>query len=135
MSLVDIKTKARRAIHGRLAVPARLEDDDHPLGLLFSDDYRGPGLTVRYHNRLERTGDLDGSYAEIIDGIDRLVFHADNLAEVSAALVANGQPPLVLSRAAVVRIPGYDGLAFSLDSQEPPDGPGEVRWVVARLRG
>lgn len=134
MSLADIKEKARRAIHGKLAVPCHLEDDDHPLGLIFAEDYTGPGLTVRYHNKIERNGDLDGSYAEIIDGIDKLVFSDENVAEVSEALVANGQPPLSLARAAVVTIPSYKGLMFTLDSRLPPDGPLESVWVVARSR-
>lgn len=135
MSLADIKAKARRAIHGRLAVPAQLVDPDHPDGLIFAEDYTGPGLTVRYHNKIERGGDLDGNYAEIIDGIDKLIFLDENVAEVSAALVANGQPALVLSRAAEITISGYKGLTFSLDAQQPPDGPSETSWVVARMRG
>lgn len=135
MSLADIKAKARRAIHGRLAVPATLVDEDHPEGLIFAADYDGPGLTVRYHNKIDRTGDLNGDYAEIIDGIDKLVFLDEAVAEVSAALVANGQPPLVLSRGAEVTIEGYKGLTFTLDTQEPPDGPSETLWVVARVRG
>lgn len=134
MSLADIKAKARRAIHGRLAVSATLVDDDHPDGLIFADDYTGAGLTVRYHNKLDRTGALTDDYAEIIDGIDRLVFHDENVAEVSAALVDNGEAPLALSRGAQVTIEGYKGLTFALDSQQPPDGPGETVWVVARKR-
>lgn len=135
MSLADIKARARRAIHGRLGVAATLVDDDHPTGLIFGEGYTGPGLLVRYHNKLSREGDLDGDYGQIIDGIDRLVFHDENVAEVSAALVANGEAPLVLSRAAEVRIEEYKGVTFSLDTQEPPDGPGETAWVVARIRG
>lgn len=135
MSLADIKARARRAIHGRLGVSASLVDDDHPDGLIFGEDYTGPGLLVRYHNKLSREGDLDGEYGQIIDGIDRLVFHDENVAEVSAALVANGEAPLVLLRAAQVRIEAYKGVTFSLDTQEPPDGPGETAWVVARIRG
>lgn len=135
MSLADIKAKARRAIHGRLAVAASLVDEDHPDGLIFADGYTGTGLTVRYHNKIDRTGDLDGDYSQIIDGIDKLVFLDDNVAEVSAALVANGQAPLVLARGAEITIPGYKGLTFSLDTQEPPDGPAETLWVVARIRG
>jgi hypothetical protein len=135
VSLVDIKERARRAIHGKLAVPATLIDDDHPDGLIFADDYAGAGLTVRYHNKLDRSGDLNGDYAEIIDGIDKLVFLDENVAEVSAALVANGEAPLVLSRGAEITIEGYKGLTFTLDTQEPPDGPLETRWVVARVRG
>lgn len=135
MSLADIKAKARRAIHGKLAVPASLTDDSHPSGLIFAEDYTGPGLLVRYHNKIDRNGDLDGDYAEVIDGIDRLVFNDENLAAVSAALEENGEPPLSLARAAVVTIAEYKGLRFTLDSQEPPDGPLEVIWVVARSRG
>lgn len=134
MSLADIKANARRAIHGRLAVSASYVDEDHPDGLIFAEDFTG-GLTVRYHNKLDRSGDLDGDYASVIDGIDRLVFLDENVAEVSAALVANGQPALVLSRGAEVTISEYKGLTFSLDTQEPPDGPLETSWVVARIRG
>jgi hypothetical protein len=135
VSLVDIKERARRAIHGKLAVPATLIDDDHPDGLIFAEDYTGETLTVRYHNKLDRSGDLDGNYAEIIDGIDKLVFLDENVEAVSAGLVANGEAPLVLSRGAQVAIEGYKGLTFTLDTQEPPDGPLETRWVVARVRG
>lgn len=135
MSLIDIKTKARRAIHGKLAVPASYVDDDHPDGLIFGGDYTGSGLTVRYHNKLDRSGDLDGDWAEIIDGIDKLIFLDEQVEEVSAALVANGQPPLVLTRGAQVVIAGYKDLTLTLDSQEPQDGPSETRWVVARVRG
>lgn len=134
MSLADIKAKARRAIHGKLAVAALLTDDAHPTGLIFGDDYTGPGLLVRYHNKIDRTGALDGDYGEIIDGIDRLVFNDENLADVSAALVENGEAPLSLRRAAVVTIPEYKGLKFTLDTQEPPDGPLETIWGVARSR-
>lgn len=135
MSLADIKARTRRAIHGRLAVSATLVDDNHPDGLIFADDYAGPGLTVRYHNKLDRTGDLTEDYAQIIDGIDRLIFLDENVVEVSAALVANSEAPLALSRGAEITIEGYKGLTFILDSQQPPDGPSETVWVVARQRG
>lgn len=134
MSLVEVKDKARRAIHARLAVACDLVDDDHPAGLIF-DSGDAAQLTVRFHNKIARQGDLDGDYAEIIDGIDRLVFLDSNVAEVSLALVSNGEAPLALSRGAVVTIEGYKGLSFTLDSQEPPDGPAETVWVVARRRG
>jgi len=134
VSLADIKAEARRRIHGCAAVPASLVDEAHPDGLLFAEDYTGNTLLVRYHTRLAREGDLDGSYATIIDGIDRLVFLDENVAEVSAALEANAQAPLSLERGAVVTIPGYKGLSFTLDSREPADGPSETAWVVARRR-
>jgi hypothetical protein len=134
MSLADIKLKARRLLHARAAVAATLTDDDHPSGLIFPDGYAGPGLVVRYHNKIDRSGDLDGDWAEVIDGIDRLVFSDENIAAVSAALVEAGELPLSLDRAAVVTIPEYKGLRFTLDSQQPPDGPLETIWVVARSR-
>lgn len=136
MSLIDIKAKARRAIHGRLAVPVTsFTDGAHPGGLSFGASLNPPSLTVRYHNKMARDGNLDGDYAEVIEGIDRLIFHDENIAEVSAALVAEGQPALVLSRGAEIVIQPYQGLRFILDTQEPPDGPSEIVWVVARSRG
>lgn len=135
MSLIDIKTRARRAIHGRLAVPVTsYVDEEHPDGLTFGDLLTPPTLTVRYHNKMSRGGNLDGDYAEVIDGIDKLIFLDQNVSEVSAALVEAGQPALVPSRGAEIVIQPYQGLKFILDSQEPPDGPSEVMWVVARSR-
>lgn len=134
MSLADIKAAARRAIHGRLAVAATLVDEDHPNGLIFADDYEGETLTVRYHNKLAKAGDLTQDYAEIIDGIDKLVFHDANVAAVSAGLEANGEAALTLSRGAEITIAEYKDLTFVLDSQQPPDGPSETVWVVARKR-
>jgi len=133
MSLADIKARARRAIHGSLAVSCSLTDNDHPGGLLFSEEYTGPGLTVRYHTKIAQTGDLEGSYAEVLDGIDRLVFHVENVAAASEALVENGELPISLLRNAQIIIPEYS-LVFRLDSLEPPDGPGEIIWNVARVR-
>ena len=103
-------------------MPALLVDEDHPNGLVFADDYTGGGLLVRYHNKIDRSGDLDGDYSEIIDGIDRLIFLDSNVADVSAALVENGEAALVLSRGAQITIPAYKGLTFSLDTKQPPDG-------------
>lgn len=133
--VADHKLKTRRLIHARAAVSCVYKDEVHPAGLVFDDGYTGGGLTVRYHNKMSRGGDLDGDYADVIDGIDRLVFSDENVAEVSAALVANGQPALVLRRGAVVTIPAYKGLMFTLDTAEPPDGPLEAAWVVARTKG
>lgn len=130
-SLIDIKTQARRAIHGRLAVPCTYRDADHPTGLNLPE---GVSLTVRYHTKIDTTGDLDGNYGSIIDGIDRLVFHDENVAEVNAALYDADEPLLDIQREAEITIEGYQGLTFVLDSKEPPDGPAETKWVVARKR-
>lgn len=132
MSLVDIKAAARRAIHQSLGVPATLVDADHPNGLVFAAGYGGPFLTVRYWNKQVKTGALNADYAQVIEGINQLCFLDDNIAAVSTALVANGQPPLVLERNALVTIPGYS-MVFSLDTDEPTDGPAETVWTVARM--
>lgn len=134
MSLADIKARARRGIHRCLAVSCAYTDQDHPAGLVLPED-SPVGLTVRFHNKIDRSGNLDGDYSEIIEGIDKLVFLDANVAEVSDALVANGEPPLTLSRSGVVTIPEYKGIIFALDSEEPPDGPAETIWLVARKRG
>lgn len=134
-TLDQVKAQGRQQIHSLAAVSANLVDEDHPDGLLFADDYAGSGLTVRYHNKIDTTGGLNGEYAEIIEGIDRLVFNDANVAEVSQALQDNGQAPLALVAGAVVTIPSYKGLSFKLDTPEPPDGPSETVWVVARKRG
>jgi hypothetical protein len=134
-SLLDIKLKGRRAIHSRASFDVTYIDDDHPDGLAFAVDYAGQGLRARYHTKLARNGDLDGTYAEVIEGIERLVFSDENVAEVSAALVANGEPPLVLNRTGRVTIDAVKGAVFSLDSEEPADGPIETIWTVARVEG
>ncbi len=135
VGVAEIKETSRRLIHNRAAVSCDLRDDDHPNGLIFDpSSYDGPGLRVRYHNRRGRLGDLDGTFADVIDGIDRLVFNDENVADVNVGLYESGQPALTLSRGAKVTIPQYKGLMFILDSQEPPDGPLETIWVVARTR-
>lgn len=133
MSFADIKAKMRRAIHGRLAVSCQFKDQDHPAGLVLAEDATA-SLTVRFHTKIDRNGDLDGDYAEIIENVDKLVFLDSNVAEVSAALVANGEAPIVLARKAEIVIPEYKNATFVLDTLEPPDGPLETVWLVARKR-
>lgn len=104
-----------------MAVPAIYTD---PLGEPYPSDAQaaaGLTLTVRWHNKLARAGNAEGGYsAEIIEGVDRLVF-------LQPQLDALG---LVLERTGVVTIPGY-GTAWELDSEAPTDGPLTVYWNVA----
>lgn len=134
-TLDEIKVQGRRRIHGLAAVACDLVDSAHPNGMQYADDYTGPRLTVRYHNKLVQTGDLDGAYGQVIDGIDRLVFSDENLSAVNVALADNAEVPLVLARGSVVTIPSYKSLRFTLDAREPSDGPLESVWAVARQRG
>lgn len=84
-------------------------------------------ITVRWHNKIAATGDLDGQYAQALDAIDRLVFHTDDLNDPER------EAPVVLQYAGEVVIPDFDNVTFSLDQREPSDGPGRVVWTVARL--
>lgn len=130
--LSEIKARARRAIHGRLAVPVRYYPD--------GDRTEEPveGITVRWHNKIDTTGDLDGQYGSVIEGIDRLIFSISNIEAVNSDRAETpADPPLEpisLARGALVEIEGYQGAIFALDSQEPADGPEEIAWVVARQR-
>lgn len=128
--LAEIKARARRAIHGKLAVPALY----YPTGDLTEAPVEG--VTVRWHNKIDTTGDLDGQYGSVIEGIDRLIFSITNVAEVNEDRAIQDPPlaPISLRRGALVEITGYQGALFSLDSQEPSDGPEEIAWVVARQR-
>lgn len=81
----------------------------------------GLGLSVRWHNKLARAGNEQGGYdAEIIEGIERLVFNQDQLDALGLTLESRG----------VISIPGY-GLQVRLEALEPADGPLNVYWVVS----
>lgn len=123
-TLIEIKTRARQAIHDRAAVPAFYYAD--------VDDDTGVPIKVRWHNRIDTTGDLEGSYGAIIDGIDRLIFNVPDLED-------EDQPgrPVILAYGGEVVIPGFlPGIDafFSLDQLQPSDGPLEIIWTVARLK-
>lgn len=108
------KLRTRQIVHKTLAVSA-----------LYSDDagITNTPITVRWHNKLSVHGDLEREgYAQIIEGIDRLIFNSDELAAI----------PLTLARGGVVTIPQYQGAQFQLDTSAPTDGPLDLIWNVAR---
>lgn len=82
-------------------------------------------IRARWHNRLSRPfGDLNGDgYAEVIEGIDRIVLIPETV---------NGMP-VVLQRAGVVTFPTVlPGVEFILEHKEPATGPLEEAWAVTR---
>lgn len=113
--LAQIKHDARRALHDAMKVEAT---------------YVPPGggaataLGVRWHNKINRVGDLDNQgWAEIIEGIDRIIFDREELAAKSLTLAEGGVVTLELL---------MGGFSFVLGAQEPDDGPIERIWIVTR---
>lgn len=118
MGLVDfasIKAEARQAVHDYLSVPAT---------------YIDPSLTepvpinIRWHNKIDRFGDLDtGKWAEVIEGIHRIIFNRPELTELALTPRKNGKVTLTM----------YDiTTTFNLDTMEPDTGPIEIIWMVVR---
>ncbi len=113
----SVKLQARRTVHRIFGVQA-----------FYSDDSVGVIETrARLHNRIAKPhGDLvDGAgYAEIIEGIDRIVLIPEDL---------NGYP-ITLRRGGVFTFPlTHPGEEFVLDVQEPDNAifP-EVAWHVVK---
>ena len=123
------KANARQAVHTTLGVQAFYQDSS------LSSPVE---VRARWHNKIDRFGDLDNqSYAEIIQGIDRVVFEA---------AVARS---LNMKRGGTVTFPAYGaGMGVSLGSplggeevgppafilsvREPNSGPFSETWVVTR---
>lgn len=112
-----IKAKARRDVHASLSVSARYES--------YSQEVVFGGLSVRWHNKQQLVGDMDsGGYAQIIDGIERIIFMRDELASAGITLEEGDT--------VVITAEGFDNVALILKTQEPVVGPVEVIWQVAR---
>lgn len=118
----QVKALARQTVHDALAVRAFYEDAS-----------TNPPVEVRarWHNKIDRFGDLDSqSYAELIQGVDRIIFDAG---------IARS---LNIKRGGIVTFPDYSPtptgpsddtpLAFTLMVKEPSAGPVSEVWVVAR---
>lgn len=115
----EAKADARQAIHDRLAVSANYTFGETEV----RDDPAGLRLTVRWHNKLAKTGQLDGGFdAQLIEGIDRLVFNETQLRALG----------LELTRNAIVEVPSWNS-TFQLAAAELMDGPLNIYWQVTRL--
>ena len=110
MTAAEIRAQSRRAIHTQFAVPALYLDVTLSTAL---------PLTVRWHGQnVHPIGDFEGAgYAEILERVDRLIFLRD---ELTTPLRRNG----------VVTFPAYPGMGFTLDVEQPVDGPVTVAWTV-----
>ncbi|QPB11455.1 hypothetical protein JT321_gp28 [Providencia phage Kokobel1] len=109
---------------------ARMRKAVHSAFLLSGDLIRAGqetvNLSVRYHNKIALMGDLmEAGYSEVIDGVDRAIFNREELKEKGITLV----------RGNIIQLtdPGFEEIKFSLEAQEPYNGPIEVKWQVKRI--
>lgn len=108
------KLRARRVVNETFGVQAFYSDDVITIPVEF---------TARWHNRNARPmGGMDGDYAEVIEGIDHIVFVPET---------AKGQP-LATKREGVVTFTSLAGVEFVLEYRMQPDGPLEEKWSVSR---
>ena len=106
------KLKTRRVVHTTFGVSAFYQDSSlsEPLP-----------IRVRWHTRLDRFGDNEtAGYAEVIEGIHRVIFAKDE-----AQLVG-------VTQAGTITIPQLDNAVLTLESREPSDGPYEEVWSVVK---
>lgn len=82
-------------------------------------------LYVRWHHKIDRFGDPESAgYAEVIEGVERIIFDREELA-------AKG---IVVGRNGIVTM-DEDGVSVKLrlETQEPVEGPIEEIWNVVRI--
>ena len=114
-NFLELKLRARRVVHSTLGVPAFYQDT--PLST--PEEVR-----VRWHNKKVSVGDYDDQgYANVIEGIERVIFDADQARAVG------------VRRAGVVTIPNMGGpqgesVTLVLALQDDTAGPGEEVWQV-----
>ncbi len=118
----DAKRLGRQVVHDYLAVSAVYTSPSGEIfGVVEADLSVTGGVTVRWHNKLVRNGAMEGSFTgEIFEGVNRLVFNKPELEGLG----------LVLERLGTIVIPKYDNQLFTLDFQEPEDGPISLYWGV-----
>lgn len=118
---LDVKAQVRGIVDETFRVTATYQDQTLSTPL---------DITVRWHNKIARTGDLEGAgYAEVIEGIERLIFNRDLLATANA-----GQPVRLLHKGVVtLSDPRYNNAQFYLEEREPIVGPVEEIWQVSRV--
>lgn len=110
----ELKAQTRQALHDAMAVSALYLDDD----LVMPAE-----LTVRWHNKIDRFGDIENvGYSELVEGINRVIFNIPQLTELGIALQAGGE--------LTITAPGFDDAVLVLTAKEPKVGPIEEIWLV-----
>lgn len=113
-NFADLKVETRRVVHETLGVPAFYQNNRMSAPV---------EITARWFNKTAKYGDLvETGYAEIVEGVDRVVlFPCDH-------------PTVSFERDGVVTFPQYKK-SFRLDTLEPSDGPaGQAVWQVEAMK-
>lgn len=124
-----VKASVRRVVHTTLGVRAFYQDSslNSPVE-----------IKARWHNKIDRMGDLDNqSYAEIIQGIDRVVFAAADARRINVkrgGVITFSEYGAGLGVALGSPLGGEEvgPPAFILQVREPGSGPYTEEWSVTR---
>lgn len=112
------KADARRVVQATFGVQAFYSDASVDVPVEFR---------ARWHNRISKPfgGLVDGDgYADVIEGIDRIVFFPQDV---------DGYP-FAPQRLGEVTFPSLVGVVFVLEHQDPTTGPLEDAWTVSRKK-
>lgn len=123
MSWASYKALARRAVHTAFCVSAVYKDPD---GVVSAE-----ALKVRWHMRQTLAGQLDnGGYAEVVEGIEKIIFDKDELQALALTPERNGTITLM---APEYRLIDGSQPEFVLQYQDEDTGPVEESWQVTRV--
>lgn len=116
-SFAKAKSLVRRTVHKTFGVPAFYKDSSLSTPV---------AISARWHNKIERMGDLDNQgYAEIIQGIDRVLFDATEARTVGVKRLGEVSFP-ELAATPTSAIP-----TFILNTRETETGPDREIWLVS----
>lgn len=109
-------TRARRVVHDTMKVEAQYQDP--------SAVGAWTVLHVRWHDRLTMVGNVvDTGYADVLEGIDRIIFDREELVEKGVTLSREGR---------VKFGPAFQNIVLNLEALELTEGPINVVWKVTR---
>ena len=116
-SFAKAKSLVRRTVYKTFGVPAFYKDSSLSTPV---------AISARWHNKIERMGDLDNQgYAEIIQGIDRVLFDATEARTVGVKRLGEVSFP-ELAATPTSAIP-----TFILNTRETETGPDREIWLVS----
>lgn len=114
----QIKARARKAVHAAFAYRATYKDSTVDTPVI---------INARWHNKLVLMGDYqDNGYANIIEGIEKVIFDRDEMAAVGITPRQGGVVTIIE--------PDFGDVILELDQRDPYVGPVEEKWSVARKK-